>query len=62
MYIAYVPTYPSAIWSFAFCSKKYHPLEDFDAGRDNIDGLQYYNADLHVGCFGLPNFAKQLVD
>ena len=26
MYQAFIPTYPSGFWSFAFASKKYHPV------------------------------------
>ena len=29
MYQAFIPTYPSGFWSFAFASKTYHPVKDF---------------------------------
>ncbi|NOZ11181.1 MAG: polyamine aminopropyltransferase [Gammaproteobacteria bacterium] len=65
MYLAHIPTYPSALWSFAFCSKKYDPLEDFDenfvSGRLTGMGLKYYNKDIHRACFALPGYVKDLV-
>lgn len=61
MYQAFIPTYPSGLWSFAFASKKYHPVRDFNreraAGRD-FD-TRYYNEDLHLGAFMLPTFARE---
>ena len=61
MYQAFIPTYPSGLWSFAFASKKYHPVRDFDrkraAGRDFR--TRYYNEDLHLGAFMLPTFARE---
>nr|VFK32257.1 MAG: spermidine synthase [Candidatus Kentron sp. MB]VFK35231.1 MAG: spermidine synthase [Candidatus Kentron sp. MB]VFK77209.1 MAG: spermidine synthase [Candidatus Kentron sp. MB] len=62
MYLAHIPTYPSALWSFAFCSKRYHPLRDFrPETADGITGLHYYNADIHHGAFALPNYVKALL-
>lgn len=63
MYIAHIPTYPSALWSFAFCSKKYDPLLNFR--KDEYEALnlntKYYNSDIHFASFVLPNFVKELV-
>jgi spermidine synthase len=63
MYTAHVPIYPSAYWSFAFCSKKYHPIDDFDAARYSRLKLRnnYYNADVHFGSFCLPQYVKEIV-
>jgi spermidine synthase len=33
MYQAFIPTYPSGLWSFAFASKKFHPVRDFNRER-----------------------------
>jgi spermidine synthase len=65
MYTCLMPIYPSCYWSFAFCSKKYHPLDDFDAARyaaTNLDGCTYYNKETHFGSFALPQYVKNLVD
>ena len=61
MYQAFIPTYPSGLWSFAFASKKYHPLKNFDRERaaSRPFATKYYNEDLHVGAFALPTFAKE---
>lgn len=63
LYWAYVPTYPSGIWSFTLCSKQYHPIEDFRETRYqelNID-TGYYNAGIHRAAFVLPNFIKKAI-
>lgn len=64
MYHAYVPTYPSAIWSFAFCSKRYDPFERLDPHDATWATIKtrYYNADIHRAAFALPNFMKELVE
>nr|VFJ47187.1 MAG: spermidine synthase [Candidatus Kentron sp. DK] len=62
MYLGHVPTYPGFLWSFAFCSKRYHPLLDFHPEYEPIAGLRYYNADVHRGAFALPNYVKALLD
>ncbi len=60
MYQAFIPTYPSGFWSFAFASKRYHPINDFDhdrAAQRNFT-TRYYNEELHRGAFMLPTFAR----
>jgi spermidine synthase len=65
MYLCHMITYPSALWSFAFCSKKYHPIDDFDKMR--YDKLarkmnnEYYNDDTHRSSFALPEYVKRLL-
>jgi spermidine synthase len=63
MYTAYVPIYPSCYWSFAFCSKKYHPIIDLDVERYKKLKLKnnYYNLDVHIGSFALPEFVKKII-
>jgi len=63
IYWAYVPTYPSSIWSFTLCSKKYHPIKDFKADQYRELGIStnYYNAGIHQACFVLPNFIKKAI-
>jgi len=63
MYTAFVPIYPSCYWSFALCSKKYHPIVDFDIDRYKKLKLKnnYYNTDMHIGSFALPEFVKKLI-
>jgi spermidine synthase len=63
-YTAFMPIYPSAYWSFAFCSKKYDPLKNFDEARWNKLGLstRYYNSDIHRGAFALPQWVKKITE
>lgn len=64
VYQAHIPTYPSGHWLFGFASKKYDPLQDFDAAAWDALGIKtgYYNTELHVGCFAIPNYVKELLN
>ncbi|MCD6580351.1 MAG: polyamine aminopropyltransferase [Desulfuromusa sp.] len=61
MYQAFIPTYPSGFWSFAFASKKHHPITDYDHDRavKRKFHTRYYNEELHRGAFMLPTFARE---
>lgn len=61
VYQAHIPTYPSGYWLFGFASKKYHPIKDLKADEWNGLSLKtgYYNTDLHIGAFALPNYVKE---
>lgn len=63
VYQAHIPTYPSGHWLFGFASKKYDPVQDLDADAWNKLGIEtkYYNTDIHVGCFALPTYVKELL-
>lgn len=63
VYQAHIPTYPSGHWLFGFSSKKYHPIRDLDKARWNTFGFKtrYYNTNLHVGAFYLPNYVEELL-
>ncbi len=63
-YFTVVPTYPSGIIGFTFCSKKYHPLKDVDEKRIAAlqPMLQYYNYAIHRGAFALPSFIASRID
>ncbi len=54
-------TYPGGLWSFAFSSENYHPLEDYDrekANKTTID-FKYYNPEVHFASFFLPTFMRK---
>ena len=52
--------YPGCNWNFVLGSKLYHPTADMILQRaDLMDGLRYYNADIHKASFVLPNYVKQ---
>lgn len=60
MYTANIPSYTSGVWCFAFCSKRYHPLKDFQKIKYKTFGYKnrYYNSSIHQASFALPNFLQ----
>ncbi len=41
-------------------SKEYHPTADIILQRsDMIDGLSYYNCDIHIAAFAMPNYIRK---
>lgn len=63
VYQAHIPTYPSGHWLFGFASKKYHPIHDVRSKEWKKLGLKlkYYNCQLHIGAFALPNYVEELL-
>lgn len=62
-YITMVPTYPSGVIGFSFCSKSYDPLADFRPERITPLGrLRYYNRDIHRGSFALPESFRSFLE
>ena len=63
VYQAHIPTCPSGYWMFGFASKKYHPINDFNAARWNARGIKtwYYTTNLHIGAFMLPKYVEDLL-
>ena len=58
-YYTLVPTYPSGMIGFTFCSKKYRPIKDFNKAEAlKLTDLKYYNKDIHKAAFNLPTFAQ----
>lgn len=42
------------------CSKEYHPTADINLQRaDMIDGLSYYNSDIHPAAFAMGNYIRK---
>lgn len=64
VYQAHIPTYPSGHWLFGFASKKFSPIENQD--RDEWEKLnlktKYYNSNIHLGSFMLPQYVKEMLD
>jgi len=59
-YYTLVPTYPSGVIGFTFCSKKYHPINDFnETEASKFTDLKYYNKDIHGAAFNLPTFVQK---
>ena len=57
-YLAYIPTYPSGMWSFTIGSKSVHPVDDmrYEVATDLSFKTLYYNPSVHKSAFSLPNF------
>ncbi|WP_310601892.1 polyamine aminopropyltransferase [Anaerosporobacter sp.] len=64
VYQMHIPTYPSGHWLFGFASKGLSPVKDLDADAWNKLGLKtkYYNTNLHLGAFALPNYVMELLE
>ncbi len=64
VYQAHIPTYAAGYWLFGFASKKYHPIDDFNAQRWLSLHLrtQYYTTKLHIGAFYLPAYLERLLE
>jgi len=53
-------SYPGCNWNFILGSKFYHPTADINLQRaDLLDGVKYYNSDIHKASFVLPNYVKK---
>ncbi|MFH5885812.1 polyamine aminopropyltransferase [Halalkalibaculum sp. DA3122] len=67
MYLAYIPLYPAGMWSFSFGSKGVDPLTGDTVRRVEKgvrqfgERLKYYNKDVHIGSFALPNFVQDII-
>lgn len=67
MYLAYIPLYPTGMWSFAFASKNFgyadkEVLDRIDKGLAGFGSeLKYYNKNVHQAAFALPNFAADII-
>jgi spermidine synthase len=67
MYLGFIPLYPAGMWSFAYASKGVEPmskevLSRVEKGLEKFGSdLNYYNENIHTGCFALPNFVKDII-
>lgn len=61
VYQAHIPTYPSGHWLFGFASKSFDPLKDVNSEEWENKNIKtkYYNSDLHIGAFMLPQYVKE---
>jgi spermidine synthase len=62
-YYTLVPTYPSGLIGFSFCSKTYDPIDDFIPGKvDALHDLKYYSKEIHKAAFALPRSFSQFLE
>ena len=61
-YLAFIPTYPTGMWSFSFSSKGDVTPDDYDLETSKAftekHNLQYYNEQIHKAAFALPSFCR----
>lgn len=65
-YLAYIPTYPTGMWSFSYSSKgSAHPMKQKTLEEINSFAksarLKYYNAEMHQASFALPTFVREMI-
>ncbi|MFH1691215.1 MAG: polyamine aminopropyltransferase [Candidatus Omnitrophota bacterium] len=65
VYLASIPTYIGGFFSFVFGSKTYDPTKlSLDALKKKYEAVglksKYYNPEIHLAAFALPNFVKDL--
>ena len=55
-YCAFIPTYPSGLWSFTMASSGEMKLRD-----EKVNSGKYFNNDILAGSFYLPEFVKNIL-
>lgn len=64
----FVPTYPSGMWSFQWGVKGDIDAKDFNTVVEraktfsHMKDLRYYNPDMQVSAFALPNFVQEMLN
>ncbi len=67
MYLAFIPLYPTGMWSMMYASKSIVPHSEEAKARVSKgmqefgQSMKYYNEDMHSGAFALPNFVKEII-
>lgn len=68
MYLAFIPLYPTGMWSMAYASKGIDPLSSevldrVEAGLLKFGKtLKYYNKDIHSATFAIPGFVREIIE
>ena len=60
LYLAYIPTYPSGMWSFTLGSKSKKPEAMANKHNQGFP-TKYYTPDIHKAAFSLPVFVQNLI-
>ncbi|RUM63175.1 MAG: spermidine synthase [Sulfurimonas sp.] len=59
-YFKIIMPYHAAQGTVLLASKEYHPTADIILQRsDLLEGQQYYNGDMHIAAFAMPNYVRQ---
>ncbi len=59
IYLVPVISYPGTIWSFTVGSSG---IDIKEIRRKPPEGLRFYNTDIHISAFSLPNFVKKIFE
>ncbi len=63
IYISYVPTYPLGLWSFLIAGELSLNFKKINRRyRKRKIKTIYYNPEIHISAFNLPNWLKEVVD
>lgn len=55
-----MPYYDGNGGTLLLCSKEYHPTADLILQRsDLLEGQQFYNCDVHIGVFAMPQYIRK---
>jgi spermidine synthase len=60
LYLAFIPIYPSGMWSFSYASKS-HDLNVIKNKKSKIGKCKYYTPELHKAAFALPQFVQDRI-
>ncbi|MEI7542254.1 MAG: polyamine aminopropyltransferase [bacterium] len=60
LYLAFIPIYPSGMWSFSYASKKYDPRIVKNTKAKKLK-FKYYTPEVHKAAFALPQFVKDAI-
>ncbi|MBN2896762.1 MAG: spermidine synthase [Campylobacterales bacterium] len=59
-YYKIIMPYRAGAQTLLLCSKAYHPTADLILQRsDLLEGQQYYNCDIHIAAFAMPNYIRK---
>ena len=62
IYLAYIPTYPSGMWSFTIASDEVNIFNlDKRINTKNLE-TQYFNIDIFKSLYVLPTFVRKIID
>jgi spermidine synthase len=61
VYLAYIPTYPSGMWSFTIASDNVNLKNNENISRFNNIETKYFNLDIFNSLYVLPTFVKNII-
>ncbi len=57
IYWTVIPSYPGALWTFVYGGD----VDIRDSNKDDVEGLKFYNKDIHRAAFLLPPFLEEML-